>query len=103
MEHKDAVNIIKALRNLTMEVQLFREAFVANNRSICEDCVKNPCNKKVLLNGRRVVECSMFEPHIDGLIDKDKFEEHCLNCDNGLTAECTVCDGDKYFSEDGKA
>lgn len=69
MEHKDAVNLIKALRNLTMEVQLFREAYVANN-----------------VHSEREIDYTL--------------KDHCLICENALSAECTACDGDEYFSED---
>lgn len=46
---------------LVNELQLLREAFVANNMSICESCANNPCNKKAMLGDRRIYECTLYE------------------------------------------
>lgn len=57
--------IADAFNRVADEIQLFREAFVANNISICDSCLNNPCNKKVMLGDRRIFECTLFEPRVE--------------------------------------
>ena len=57
----NTARIADAFNRIADEIQLFREAFVANNMSICESCANNPCNKKAMLGDRRIYECTLYE------------------------------------------